>query len=199
MGRQALFNSTGDENDAFGDFALLELTTGERNTAMGDDALDSCTTGNGNVAIGDEAGTNVITGDGNIYVGAGAQGPGDEIRFVRIGDSTFTDYDCFIVGIKGRDVDAGTAQLVYVDANQKVGTQLVNADGKTAPFKPQAMLDESIKQQKRIAELEAIVERQQKGMEILTTQLKEQAVQIQKVSAQLQVSTSAPQTVLNDR
>jgi len=34
------------------------------------------------------------------------------------------------------------------------------------------MLDESLKQQKRIAELEATVERQQRGMEVLTAQLK---------------------------
>ena len=59
------------------------------------------------------------------------------------------------------------------------------------------MLDESLKQQKRIAELEATVERQQKAMEVLTVQLKEQSAQIQKVSAQLEVSKPAPQVVTN--
>jgi septal ring factor EnvC (AmiA/AmiB activator) len=62
---------------------------------------------------------------------------------------------------------------------------------------PQAMLNESRNQQKRIAELEATVERQQKGMEVLTAQLKEQAAQIQKVSAQLEVNKSAPHVVAN--
>jgi predicted RNase H-like nuclease (RuvC/YqgF family) len=66
------------------------------------------------------------------------------------------------------------------------------------PIKPQAMRDELLKQRKRIAELEATVERQQKGMEVLTAQSKEQAAQIQKVSAQLEVNKPAPQTVLNN-
>jgi uncharacterized coiled-coil protein SlyX len=65
-------------------------------------------------------------------------------------------------------------------------------------FKPQAMLEESLKQQKRIAELEATVERQQKGMEVLTAQLKEQAAQIQKVSAQLKLSGPATKVVVNE-
>jgi hypothetical protein len=51
----------------------------------------------------------------------------------------------------------GTAELVFADANQKVGTVLVDTNGNMVPFKPQAMLDESLKQQKRIAELEAPV------------------------------------------
>jgi hypothetical protein len=41
----------------------------------------------------------------------------------------------------------------------------------------------------------AIIAQQQKGMEALTAQLKEQAAQIQKVSAQLEVSKRAPQVV----
>src|SRR5262249_42094940 len=105
---------------------------------------------------------------------------------------TFTDYDCFIAGIKDREVDAATASIVYVDANQKLGTILVNANGNSAPFKPQAMLDESLKQQQRIAELEGTVAR-------LAAMVKEQATQLQKVSAQLELSKTAPQTVLNNQ
>ena len=41
----------------------------------------------------------------------------------------------------------------------------------------------------------AIIAQQQKGMEALTAQLKEQAAQIQKVSAQLEVSKPAPKVV----
>jgi len=198
VGHSALQVSNGAfQNNAMGDSAMFSITTGSFNTALGDDALDFCTDGDSNVAIGDEAGTNVISGDGNVYIGAGASGPGDETRFIRIGDTGFTDYDCFIAGIFGRGIDAGTAIIVGIDANQKLGTVLVDANGNKVPFKPQAMLDESLKQQKRIAELEATVERQQKGMEVLTAQLKEQAAQIQKVGAQLEVSKAAPRTVSN--
>jgi trimeric autotransporter adhesin len=54
-------------------------------------------------------------------------------------------------------------------------------------------------QQASIAELRATVAQQAKGMEVLTTQLKEQAAQIQKVSTQLELSKAAPQTVLNNQ
>jgi hypothetical protein len=43
------------------------------------------------------------------------------------------------------------------------------------------------------------MEEQDKRIEELTGQLKQQAAQIQKVSAQLQVSKPAPQTVLNNQ
>jgi septal ring factor EnvC (AmiA/AmiB activator) len=52
-------------------------------------------------------------------------------------------------------------------------------------------------QQASIAELKSTVALQQKGMDVLTAQLKEQATQIQKVSAQLEVNKPAPQVVAN--
>ena len=52
-------------------------------------------------------------------------------------------------------------------------------------------------QQANIAELKSTVAQQQKGMEVLTAQLKEQAAQIQKVSAQLEVNKPAPTVVVN--
>jgi len=52
-------------------------------------------------------------------------------------------------------------------------------------------------QQASIAELKSTVALQQKGMEVLTAQLKEQGAQIQKVSAQLEVNKPAPRTVAN--
>jgi hypothetical protein len=167
-------------------------TSGFGNTAVGDDALRFNTDGSGNVAIGDEAGTNVTSGSGNIYVGAGAQGPGDETRFIRIGDTGFTDYDCFIAGIFGRGIDAGTAVIVGIDANQKLGTVPIDVNGNKVPFNPQAMVNESLKQQKRIAELEGTVDR-------LMAMVKDQAAQIQKVSAQLEVNKPAARVVVNKR
>jgi Chaperone of endosialidase len=50
-------------------------------------------------------------------------------------------------------------------------------------------------QQATIGELQSTAAQQQKGMEVLTAQLKEQAAQIQKVSAQLEVRKPAPQVV----
>jgi hypothetical protein len=53
-------------------------------------------------------------------------------------------------------------------------------------------------QQATIAELQSTVAQQQKGMEVLTAQLKEQAAQIQKVSAQLEVGKPAEKVVLKN-
>jgi hypothetical protein len=52
-------------------------------------------------------------------------------------------------------------------------------------------------QQASIADLKSTVALQQKEMQVLTAQLKEQAAQIQKVSAQLEVNKPAPQVVAN--
>jgi uncharacterized coiled-coil protein SlyX len=50
-----------------------------------------------------------------------------------------------------------------------------------------------------VAKQEALIAQQQQGMAVLTAQLKEQAAQIQKVSARLEVSRPAPQVVENQR
>jgi hypothetical protein len=192
-GRNALLaNVDGSENNAFGDLALSSNTSGGTNTGIGDDALFSCTTGNSNTALGDEAGSNLVDGEGNIYIGAQVQaGDTGEFEFIRIGnDAAFTfPYDTFIAGIFNRAVDVGTAVNVFVDNTGKLGTVLVDAVGNKVAT-PQAMLNESRNQQKRIAELEGTVER-------LATMVKEQAAQIQKVSAQLEMSKPAPHVVTN--
>jgi len=54
----------------------------------------------------------------------------------------------------------------------------------------------TIKQQRK--EFETAIAQQKKQIEALTATVKEQASQIQKVSAQLEVSKPAPQTVLNN-
>ena len=57
------------------------------------------------------------------------------------------------------------------------------------------LLNEFLKEHKKVQNLEVTVAQKQQGMEVLTAQLKEQAAQIQKVSAQLEVSKPAPQVV----
>jgi hypothetical protein len=50
-----------------------------------------------------------------------------------------------------------------------------------------------------VAKQEAIIAQQQKGMEAVTARLDEQASQIQKVSAQVEVSRPAAQTASSDQ
>jgi hypothetical protein len=59
--------------------------------------------------------------------------------------------------------------------------------------------NEFIKEHHKVQLLEANAANQQKEIKALTASLKEQAAQIQKVSAALEVSRPAPQTVLNDQ
>jgi len=53
-------------------------------------------------------------------------------------------------------------------------------------------------QEATIAELKSRAARQQKGMDVLTAQLKEQTAQIQKVSTQVQISRSATKVTFNN-
>jgi len=75
------------------------------------------------------------------------------------------------------------------------------------------LLNEFLKEHKKVEEQQtnitqlnskltsqaAIIDQQQKGIEVLAAQLKEQAAQIQKVSAQLELNNSAARTVASDQ
>ena len=61
------------------------------------------------------------------------------------------------------------------------------------------LLNEFLKEHRKVQELETTVAQQHKGMEVLAAQLKEQASQIQKVSARLELNKAAPRTVLNNQ
>ena len=65
------------------------------------------------------------------------------------------------------------------------------------------LLNELLKEHKKVEELrnklQTTVAKQQKEIAAVTAQLKEQAAQIHQVSAQVEMSESAAQTVANDR
>ena len=85
----------------------------------------------------------------------------------------------------------------------KANRDLVTYDGEGKPFTVRydainaMVLNEFLKEHKKVQQLEATVAQQQKGMEVLTAQLKEQAAQIQRVSAQIELNKPAPSTVAN--
>ena len=187
-------NVTGPLNNAHGSGALFSNTSSCCNNAFGDDALSN-STGFGNTAIGDLAGIGVTTHNNIIAIGAGVSGVDTALGEV--------DNSCYIGNISGASVDAGAFNFVLVDADGKLGTVAVDANGNKMAVstpqgvQPQAMLRKVEEQAASIAALKATVAQQQKGMEILTAQLKEEAAQIQKVSAQLEASKPAPQVVNN--
>jgi len=90
----------------------------------------------------------------------------------------------------------------------KVDPDLVARDAEGKPFTVRydevnaMLLNEFLKEHRKVEALEATVAAQQKGFEsqiaILTATLKAQAAQIQKVSDQLRAGTPAPRLVAND-
>ena len=213
VGTAALeFNNTGAFNAANGAFALFNNTTGSSNTANGQNALLSHISGSNNTAVGNLALEN-STSDFNTALGANAGTDPDIVsNNVYIGDPGFagdtnvisiggiaasgTPYELtFIGGIYGASVNTGTALPVYVDTDGHLGTTLVNGSAKLRMRTPrgvntQVKVDEFQKQQKRIAELEATVAR-------LVATVKDQATQIEKVSAKLELQTPARRVVAN--
>jgi hypothetical protein len=104
-------------------------------------------------------------------------------------------------GLVAEDVEKVNSDLVVRDAEGKVYT--VRYDAVNA-----MLLNEFLKEHKTVQEqgttitreredFEAAIAQQQKQIEALTATVKEQAAQIQKVSAQLELSKFAPQTALN--
>jgi len=196
VGAGALFSNTdGDSNNAVGFDALGSNTDGLFNNVMGFDAMADNVSGAGNVAVGDSAGAGV-EGDFNIYIGAFAgpapsPAPVAESETIRIGDVFNTD--CYIGGIFGATATGGLPVVV-------------NSDGKlgTVPAGSPFSMKEILKERQVVQELKATTERQaavialQEGqIKTLTAGLKQQADQIQKVSAQLEMIRPTPRVVEN--
>jgi hypothetical protein len=196
VGAGALFsNIDGDSNNAVGFNALGANSDGLFNNVLGFDAMADNISGAGNVAVGDSAGAGV-EGDFNIYIGAFAgpapsPAPVAESETIRIGDVFNTD--CYIGGIFGATATGGLPVVV-------------NADGKlgTVPAGSPLSMKEILKERKVVQELKATTERQaavialQEGqIKALTAGLREQADQIQKVSAQLEMVRPTPRVVEN--
>jgi hypothetical protein len=195
VGAGALFsNVDGDSNNAVGFNALGANLDGLFNNVVGFDAMADNVSGAGNVAVGDSAGAGV-EGDFNIYIGAFAgpapsPAPVAESETIRIGD--VFNVATFIGGISGVPVSGNP---VCVDGNGQLGEC-----GPTSPIGANGLL----KQQGIVQELKATTERQaavialQEGqIKALTAGLKQQAEQIQKVSAQLEMVRPTPRVVEN--
>jgi Chaperone of endosialidase len=95
-------------------------------------------------------------------------------------------------GLVAEDVEKVNPDLVARDADGKAYTvryEAVNA----------MLLNEFLKEHRKVQELEANDAEQQREIKALVATVKEQAAQIQKVSAQIELSKPAPRTVLNNQ
>ena len=95
-------------------------------------------------------------------------------------------------GLVAEDVENVNPDLVARDERGKPYTvryEAVNA----------MLLNEFLKEHRKVESLEKAIAEQQKENAAMRAMLKQQAAQIQKVSAHLELSKSAPQTVLNQQ
>jgi hypothetical protein len=210
-------NIDGDLNTAYGDKALRFNTSGSNNTALGNSAGNGVTTADHVICIGAQ-GANVsnTTWIGNVY-GATTQSVttapvivsdtgqlGTVVSSERFKKDISTMEKASEVILSLRPVtfhyktDAqGTPQFgLIAEEVAKVNPALVLPDKEGKPYTVRydavnaMLLNEFLKEHRKNEE-------QQKQINVLTAQLKEQAAQIQKVSAQLETSKPAPQVVSN--
>ena len=220
-GAFALFNNTGGSfNSARGVDALKNNTTGTGNTAIGHSAGFNQTTGNNNVYIGGIFG---VAGESNAcYIANvfGETAAGGLPVLISQGHKlgTTTSSRRFKEAIRPMDrasealfslkpvsfrykkeIDpVGTSQLGLVaEEVETVNPDLVVRDKEGRPYSVRyeqvnaMLLNEFLKEHRKVKKLETTIR-------AINGRLAEQAAQIQKVSAQLELSKSAPQTVLNN-
>ena len=222
-GSASLFsNTTGVHNTANGFQTLSSNTTGNDNIALGFLAGNNQTVGNNNVYIGSNilgvAGENNACYIASIFGQAAANGipvlidsnnklgtATSSARFKRdIHDMDKASEALFalrpVAFHYNEGIDpAGTSQLGLVAEDvEKVNPDLVVRDKKGKPYSVRydqvnaMLLNEFLREHRHVQEQDALIARQQKQIDALIAGL-------QKVSAQLELNKSAPQTVLNDR
>jgi len=218
-GRALVNNTIGSENTAIGGAALANNSTGALNVALGDDAGSGVTTANNVIAIGTQvAGENVSdtcyignifnqtsSGGAGVFVNsAGKLGTGTSSRRFKDDIKPMYQTSEALFALKPvtfhykKEIDpARTSQFGLVaEEVEKVNPDLIVRDKEGKPYSVRydqvnaMLLNEFLKAHRRMEE-------QDKGIEELTARLKQQAAQIQKVSAQLEASKPAPRTVLN--
>jgi uncharacterized coiled-coil protein SlyX len=220
FGDRALFNATGSTNTAIGDDAGLSVLGASGVVAIGDNVFAanvSNTTWIRNIGAVPQASGVFVTVDhaqaaftgGQYRLGfiASSRRYKQDIQPMDKASETLYRLKPVTYRVKG-DADPAHVQdvqeygLIAEDVAE-VNRDLVVYDNGGEPaslrfFSIQGMLlNEFLKEHKKVQDLEATVALQQKGMEVLTAQLKEQAAQIHKVSAQLELIKSEPRTVLN--
>ena len=186
-------NAIGGSHTAIGSEALTANTSGNNNTAVGNLALQSSQTTSDNVTVGRMAGSGITTADSNIIIGHHS---GVHSVFGQESDR------CFIDNISGAPVSAATAMTVMVDSDGRLGTVTAagpGAGGSPKTIRPQAIPD-AAKQpllDHNVESLEATIAQNQEQIETLTARVKEQATQVRKVNAQLEMRKPAAKVIVN--
>jgi endosialidase-like protein len=228
VGREALLDNNGSENTAVGVAALSSVTTGGFNTAIGGNAGANLTSGQFNIIIGDIAGPFVTGASNTICIGGSGINADNTCQIAHIRDVTTQNNDAIPVVVDSagqlgtlsssgrfkKDVkpmdNASEALLglkpvtfhyktdktnrpefgLIAEEVAKINPDLVVRDESGAIYTVRyeavnaMLLNEFLKEHRKVERLEKQIEALSEGL--------------QKVSAQLELSKSAPQTVLNN-
>jgi len=220
-GHQALLNNgTGNNNTADGSQALYH-NTGSNNVGVGFNAGNNLTIGSGNVCIGSGvlgvAGESNTTRIRNVYAsvasGRAVYVNSDNKVGTIVSSRRFKDQikpmdkaSEAILALKPvtfrykKEIESRGSIMFGLIAEEveQVAPDLVtrNDKGEAEAVRYEAvnamLLNEFLKEHDQVQDLKAIVAEQQKQIEALTAG-------VQKVSAQLQLNKTAPQTVLNNQ
>jgi trimeric autotransporter adhesin len=222
FGFNSLFHNTdGSNNTAIGDDALFNSTSGGQNTALGRNAGSGVTTANNVICIGaNVAGANV---DNSCFIGniRGAVVAPDAVSvmidsFGKLGTTTGSSRR-FKKDIRQMDNASETILALkpvtfhynsdktetpqfglIAEEVEKVNRDLVARDDQGIVYAVRydavnaMLLNEFLKEHRHVQEQDAVIARLQAQIQALTAGLR-------KVSAQIELSKSAPQTVLNNR
>jgi hypothetical protein len=227
VGRDALLNSTGGEsNVAVGRGALANSTTGDSNLALGIDAGNQLVTANNVICIGhtgaDVSDTTWIDNVFGVTTQSGMTAPvivsnngqlgtvASSERFKKDIASMQKTSEAILalrpVTFHYRTDAVNTPQFgLIAEEVAKVNPALVLPDKEGKPYTVRydavnaMLLNEFLKEHRKNEEQQATIAQLKSGMEALTATVKEQAAQIQKVSAQLEANKPTPQVVSNDQ
>jgi len=214
-------NTTGSSNTAIGYEALKFNISGTHNTGIGPHAGSNVFTANGVTCIGAVGGDNtidnttwianvyqpfllsgvylpvVVTNNGQLGTVASSQRFKKDIATMDTTSEAILALRPVTFHYKTDTTDTPQFGLIAEEV-AKVNPALVLPDKEGKPYTVRydavnaMLLNEFLKEHRKVQELEANAARQQKQIEVLTAGL-------QKVSAELQVSKAAPQTVVNNR
>jgi Chaperone of endosialidase len=209
-GFQALLNNTGSNNIGLGYNAGSSLTTGSGNVCIGAGVLgvaaESNTTRIKNVYASVASGRAVyVNSDNKIGTLVSSRRFKDEIKpmdkaseaILALKPVTFRykkeiePNGAIMFGLIAEEVEQVDPELVT--RNDKGEPETVRYDAVNA-----MLLNEFLKEHRKVEQQEKTIAELKSGMETLTATMKQQASQIQKVSAQLELGKSSPRAVVNN-
>jgi hypothetical protein len=221
------YNTTADNNTAYGYQTLLSNTTGSSNIALGFNAGINLTTGSNNIDIGNigvaaEANTIRLGTAGNQTatfiagiratpitgaqaVGVNANGFKEAIKPMDKASEAILSLQPVTFRYKKELDPKGATQFGLVaEEVAKVNTDLVMMDEQGKPFTVRyddvnaMLLNEFLKEHRTVQALKSAAAKQEATIAHQQKQIEALGAAVQKVSAQVEMSRPAPQTVVDN-